>query len=79
MQENEEINHVLRVLDEDRVNQGAPIFSVLVVHDDPYLLSSVFWESVRKYNLRKAGESDREMIDRIRTEAYEWAEANPQD
>ena len=66
--ENSEKNDVLRVLDAWCVKNGEPIPSCRVEHDRTGAVASVFWESVERYGLRRPGETDAQVLERIRDE-----------
>ncbi len=61
-----ETNDVLRVLDAWCVKNGEPIPSCRVENDRTGAVASVFWESVERYGLRLPGETDAQVLDRIR-------------
>jgi len=66
-----EIEETLRLIDAECVSKNEPILSCFVTKDDGQP-SPVFFESVEKYNLRKPGESDQEVRDRIQNESHEF-------
>lgn len=66
--ENPETNDVLRVVDAWCVKNGEPIPSCRVENDLTGTVTSVFWESVDRYGLRRAGETDDQVLERIRDE-----------
>ncbi len=66
--ENSETNDVLRVVDAWCVKNGEPIPSCRVENELIGAVTSVFWESVDRYGLRRPGESDAQVLDRIRDE-----------
>lgn len=66
--ENLETNDVLRVVDAWCVKNREPIPSCRVENDITGAVTSVFWESVDRYGLRRPGETDAEVLDRIRDE-----------
>lgn len=51
-------------IDDQRIAEGLPILSVIVKHDDG-AVSSAFWTSVKKHNLRLPGEDDATLIKRL--------------
>lgn len=66
--ENSETNDFLRVVDAWCVKNGEPIPSCRVENDLTGAVTSVFWESVDRYGLRRPGETDAEVLDRISDE-----------
>lgn len=66
--ENPETNDILRVVDAWCVKNGKPIPSCRVENDITGAVTSVFWESVDRYGLRRPGETDAQVLDRIRDE-----------
>jgi UTP:GlnB (protein PII) uridylyltransferase len=63
------IDDMLCRVDDDRIAAGLPILSVLVRCDDG-AVSGAFWSSVRKHNLRRIGETDKELIHRLTESAF---------
>lgn len=63
--EKAETNDILRVLDAWSIKNGEPILSCRVENDRTGAVSSVFWESVDRYGLRVAGETDTQVFNRI--------------
>ncbi|MBR9972440.1 hypothetical protein [Magnetospirillum sulfuroxidans] len=63
-----ETNDVLRVVDAWCVKNGEPIPSCCVGNDLTGTVTSVFWESVDRYGLRLPGETDAQVLERIRDE-----------
>jgi len=66
------IDEMLCSIDDDRIKQGLPILSVLVRHDDG-AVSSAFWSTVKKHNLRLLNENDATLIKRLTASAFAGA------
>jgi hypothetical protein len=64
-----EIEAVLEAVDEECHRKGQPILSCLTRTDDDQI-SPVFLRSVEKYGLRRPGESDAAVYQRLLAEAY---------
>jgi len=58
------IDEMLCSIDDDRIAEGLPILSVLVRHDDG-AVSTAFWATVKKHDLRLPGEDDTMLINRL--------------
>jgi len=69
--EKQVMDDLLCEIDDDAINDGTPIMSVLVVHDDG-AVASAFWTSVEKHKLRLPLESDEACIARHRKAAHEY-------
>lgn len=65
----DKIDAMLRMTDAKQMLRNAPILSVLVVDDDTGVVSPVFWESVKKYDLRLPNETDAACEQRLRDKA----------
>jgi len=66
------IDEMLCSIDDDRIKAGLPILSVLVRHDDG-AVSTAFWATVKKHNLRLPNESDAAVINRLTQLAFAGA------
>jgi len=60
----EAVEALLRRIDADCHRIGAPPLSACIVNDDGE--QPVFWESVRLYDLRQVGETDEQVLIRLR-------------
>jgi hypothetical protein len=67
------VDEMLCSIDDNRIAEGRPILSVLVRHDDG-AVSTAFWTTVKKHNLRLPNEDDATLIKRL----AELAFANPE-
>jgi len=66
------VDDMLCAIDDQRIEEGRPILSVLVRHDDG-AVSTAFWVTVKKHSLRLEGEDDATLIKRLTDHAF----ANP--
>lgn len=64
----EAIDALLCEVDDRSIEEGGPVLSVLVVHDDG-AVSSAFWKSIKKHGLRQVLESDAACVARHREAA----------
>lgn len=67
--EDEETNDTLRVLDAWCASRERPIVSGQMVNVVTGAVSSVFWESVKRYKLRRPRETDAQVLYRIRSQS----------
>lgn len=61
---------LLEEIDDNCVKLGLPILSVLVRYQDGRVCDA-FWWSVKKHGLRKDGESDEQVEERLKAEAFD--------
>lgn len=70
IERNPELDALMREADHDCVMRGEPVLSVLVRDNDTGEPCHIFWESVERYQLRRPGESDAQLDNRIMGEVY---------
>ena len=63
------LDKILCELDDERIEGGLPILSILVKHHDGSA-STVFWNTVKKHNLRLDGKDNAALIDRFTKLAF---------
>lgn len=66
-----QIDVMLIQMDDECIAKGQPPLSALVIHDDG-AVSSAFLATAKKHNLRCADETDIQLIERIRDEAFKF-------
>jgi hypothetical protein len=66
----EVIDAILEEVDDKCVALGLPILSVLVRHPDGRV-SDAFWLSVKKHGLRKPDETDQQVEERLKADAFD--------
>jgi hypothetical protein len=68
-----EVEDTLRIIDAACIEQGLPPLSVIVTRSGENRPGPVFWETVARHDLRHTGESDRELVARVRSSAQKAA------
>lgn len=67
---------MLCAIDDERIEEGRQILSVLVRCDDG-AVSTAFWMTVKKHNLRLPNEDDATLIKRLSKSAFADVKENP--
>ena len=63
-EDKQKLDNLLCEIDDTRIAQGFPILSILVRHDDG-AVSTAFWNTIKKHNLRLPDEDDETLIKRM--------------
>lgn len=67
----EELDKIMMAVDEQCIQRGEPILSIMARLDDGAIGGATRY-IIEKYKLRREGESDKELINRLEVEAHDF-------